>query len=121
MSCLEQEHRCSICYIPQEHDATDILRHVQSAHTDSDMFREFVDGLVVRQYCGRCGRPFWSDVSVLNESLFAARPCCPDCRRDSRPLRDLLTDHMDARELVSRALVRPDLARQSHEEVDRSE
>lgn len=103
-------HFCSICYKPVSDRADTLLYHVQQEHYDNDEFQNFIHSVVIRQHCRKCGTMFWSDVDVLSETTFAARPYCQECRAESRALKNLLTDHMDARELVSRGLYRPEVA-----------
>lgn len=88
---------------------------MQREHFDAEEFHQFVSEIVVRQYCRKCGKWYWSDVRALNKWVFGARPYCVECRRENRPLKDLMVDRMEARELTSRGLLRPEYARMSRE------
>lgn len=102
---------CSLCHEQLPDEALPALIHVQREHFDSDEFRKFVNELVVRNFCAKCGTAFWSDVESLSKTTFGTHPYCKDCRRENPSLKDLLTDHMPARGLLSRGLHRPDLSR----------
>lgn len=110
MTSNTTEKYCAVCCEPQQPTAWHALVHMQTEHLENEAFQAFLQEVVVGNHCSKCGKWYWSDVHALNEHVFAARPYCADCREENRALKDLLVDHMTARELLSRGLLRPDLA-----------
>lgn len=112
----ERSPWCSLCYESfGDDDPAQTLSHIQREHFDAEEFQQFIREVVVWNLCAKCGKGFWSDVRALNEWAFGARPYCIECRRENRALKDLTVDLMDARELASRGLIRPEYARKSRE------
>ena len=106
---------CALCYDRLDRkDAYGTLVHLQRNHSNDAEFREFIAELVIRNWCSKCGTAFWSDVEFLGKLTYGSRPYCKDCRRDNRSFKDLLTNRIDFRHLLSRALHRPQLAQRDH-------
>lgn len=96
---------CSLCYDPIDDDPLAALEHVIREHADAPEFQEFVDEVVVGQYCARCGAWFRSGVEYSPSRVFLAPPYCSDCRESNRALKNLLTERILPRELIARAWI----------------